>query len=96
MTAARRLAAILAADYKHGRGQGGHGLGGLSSTGVAKLYLGSDDKAVTCFRRSVEINRNHWLRETKQGAGRRRRMASRRERGQRKLVNKALMRQLLF
>jgi TolB-like protein/DNA-binding SARP family transcriptional activator/Flp pilus assembly protein TadD len=27
--------------------------------GVAKLYLGSDEKAVTCFRRSIEVNRNH-------------------------------------
>ena len=27
--------------------------------GLAKLYLASDDKAVTCFRRSVEIGRNH-------------------------------------
>ena len=31
----------------------------LVIAGVAKLYLGSDDKAVTCFRRSIEINRNH-------------------------------------
>ena len=27
--------------------------------GVAQLYLGSDEKAVTCFRRSLEISRNH-------------------------------------
>jgi TolB-like protein/DNA-binding SARP family transcriptional activator/Flp pilus assembly protein TadD len=27
--------------------------------GVAQLYLGSDDKAVTCFRRSIETSRNH-------------------------------------
>ena len=31
----------------------------LVIAGIAKLYLGSDDKAVTCFRRSIEINRNH-------------------------------------
>ena len=31
----------------------------LVIAGLAKLYLGSDTKAVTCFRRSIEINRNH-------------------------------------
>ena len=31
----------------------------LVIAGIAKLYLGSDDKAVTCFRRSIEVNRNH-------------------------------------
>ena len=31
----------------------------LVIAGIAKLYLGSDDKAVKCFRRSIEINRNH-------------------------------------
>ena len=31
----------------------------LVIAGIAKLYLGSDDKAVTCFRRSIETNRNH-------------------------------------
>jgi TolB-like protein/DNA-binding SARP family transcriptional activator len=31
----------------------------LAIAGVAQLYLGSDDKAVTCFHRSIEINRNH-------------------------------------
>jgi TolB-like protein len=31
----------------------------LNTAGVAQLYLGNDDKAVTCFRRSIEINRNH-------------------------------------
>ncbi len=31
----------------------------LVIAGIAKLYLGSDDEAVTCFRRSIEINRNH-------------------------------------
>ena len=31
----------------------------LAIAGVAKLYLGSDDKAVTCFRRSIEINRKN-------------------------------------
>ena len=33
--------------------------GWLTIAGVAKLYLGSDDKAVTCFRRSIEINRSN-------------------------------------
>jgi tetratricopeptide (TPR) repeat protein len=31
----------------------------LVIAGVAQLYLGRDEKAVTCFRRSVETNRNH-------------------------------------
>ena len=31
----------------------------LVIAGIAKLYLGSDDKAVTCFRRSIETCRNH-------------------------------------
>ena len=31
----------------------------LVIAGIAQLYLGSDEKAVTCFRRSIEINRNH-------------------------------------
>ncbi len=31
----------------------------LVLVGVAQLYLGSDEKAATCFRRSIEINRNH-------------------------------------
>ena len=31
----------------------------LVIAGIAKLYLGSDDKAVTCFRRSIETSRNH-------------------------------------
>ena len=31
----------------------------LVIAGVAKLYLGSGEKAVTCFRRSIEVNRNH-------------------------------------
>ena len=31
----------------------------LVIAGIARLYLGDDDKAVTCFRRSIEINRNH-------------------------------------
>ena len=31
----------------------------LVIAGVAKLYFGSDDEAVTYFRRSAEINRNH-------------------------------------
>ena len=33
--------------------------GWLVIAGVAKFYLGSDGKAVTCFRRSIEINRNN-------------------------------------
>jgi TolB-like protein/Flp pilus assembly protein TadD len=31
----------------------------LVIAGLARLYLGNDDKAVTCFRRSIETNRNH-------------------------------------
>ena len=31
----------------------------LVIAGVAQHYLGSDEKAVTCFRRSLEISRNH-------------------------------------
>jgi tetratricopeptide (TPR) repeat protein len=31
----------------------------LVIAGLARLYLGNDDKAVTCFRRSVETSRNH-------------------------------------
>jgi tetratricopeptide (TPR) repeat protein len=31
----------------------------LVIAGIAQLYLGSDEKAVTCFRRSIEISRNH-------------------------------------
>jgi TolB-like protein/DNA-binding SARP family transcriptional activator/Flp pilus assembly protein TadD len=31
----------------------------LVIAGIAKLYLGSDEKAVTCFRRSIETSRNH-------------------------------------
>jgi TolB-like protein/Flp pilus assembly protein TadD len=31
----------------------------LVIAGVAKLYLGSEDEAVTCFRRSIEIKRDH-------------------------------------
>jgi tetratricopeptide (TPR) repeat protein len=31
----------------------------LPVAGIAKLYLGGDDEEVTCFRRSIEINRNH-------------------------------------
>ena len=31
----------------------------LDIAGVAQLYVGSDGKAVTCFRRSIEINRNN-------------------------------------
>jgi Flp pilus assembly protein TadD len=31
----------------------------LVIAGIAQLYLGSDEKAVTCFRRSIETNRNH-------------------------------------
>jgi TolB-like protein/cytochrome c-type biogenesis protein CcmH/NrfG len=31
----------------------------LVIAGVAQLYLGRDEKAVTCFRRSVEASRNH-------------------------------------
>ena len=31
----------------------------LVIAGIAKLYLGSDEKAVTCLRRSIEVNRNH-------------------------------------
>jgi tetratricopeptide (TPR) repeat protein len=31
----------------------------LVIAGVAKLYLGSDDEAITHFRRSAEVNRNH-------------------------------------
>ena len=31
----------------------------LVIAGLARLYLGNDDKAVTCFRRSVETDRNH-------------------------------------
>jgi tetratricopeptide (TPR) repeat protein len=31
----------------------------LIAAGIAKLYLGSDDEAVMCFRRSIETNRNH-------------------------------------
>jgi TolB-like protein/DNA-binding SARP family transcriptional activator/Tfp pilus assembly protein PilF len=31
----------------------------LNIAGVAQLYRGSDDEAVACFRRSIEINRNH-------------------------------------
>jgi tetratricopeptide (TPR) repeat protein len=31
----------------------------LVIAGIAQLYLGNDDKAVTCFRRSVETSRNH-------------------------------------
>ncbi len=27
--------------------------------GVAKLHVGSDDEAVACFRRAIEMNRNH-------------------------------------
>ena len=31
----------------------------LATAGVAKLYLGSEDEAVNCFRRSIEVNRTH-------------------------------------
>jgi TolB-like protein/DNA-binding winged helix-turn-helix (wHTH) protein/Tfp pilus assembly protein PilF len=31
----------------------------LVIAGIAQLYLGYDDGAVTCFRRSIEITRNH-------------------------------------
>ena len=31
----------------------------LVIAGIAQLYLGSDEKAVTCFRRSIDTNRNH-------------------------------------
>ncbi len=31
----------------------------LVIAGVAQLYLSSDDKAITCFQRSIEINRNN-------------------------------------
>ena len=31
----------------------------LVIAGIAKFYLGSDDKAVACFRRSIETSRNH-------------------------------------
>jgi TolB-like protein len=31
----------------------------LATAGVAKLYLGSEEEAVNCFRRSIEANRTH-------------------------------------
>ncbi len=31
----------------------------LVIAGIGKLYLGNDDEAVTYFRRSIEVNRNH-------------------------------------
>ena len=33
----------------------------MSIAGFAKLLLGSDEEAVTLYRRSVEMNRNHPL-----------------------------------